>query len=551
MTSSEDLRTLSAVYSIKVPEPSAGKSIKIEIEFNRTWSTANRLELALASSAAPEITSTFEYYGIREDSVQAQIGGKPVPLRFPQMQLGDHYQRIEIDLSHDSPHGPVVVCYELDARRSDYLEARAIGQTYKDRVVVNSEYATLRGDTLLFPVTGPIESDGNGPGLPMNVQFRVSLPADWRLEINADTRAEKDTTVWGYEFDGRFVLRGFRWFALAGDLIVKTIEGCVKHVLVTSQWEVTPGGLEPEDAFRIAKDTISYYDRVFGMSMLEYLHEQPALGAKRGHQYVFLVPYPPKALRGAGGQHVPGSGMVYIFFSRHDLQWISHTTAHEYFHIYNDSALRTSRDLNGWFVEGYTEGQATLLDLQNVEAPQHRKNLYKLEMATQWALMQDVEQEAIQGLRSKGLLVPPSGRVRPADAPLAFASGRDLRDWSRLIRGRSFLLMHVIALIFESARPHRAGFNEWFRMLFKRIGWDQPPRHGGQKSPQGPPQRPSYFDFRQAALETAGPAAPMLDAFLSRFIERAEAFTLQDLEYWIRWAEEEKLFDTLLCKRSE
>ena len=52
--------------------------------------------------------------------------------------------------------------------------------------------------------------------------------------------------------------------------------------------------------------------------------------------------------------------------------------------------------------------------------------------------------------------------------------------------------------------------------------------------------------FRKAALAAAGDAEATLDSFLSRYIERAEPFTLDDLKYWIRWAEERQLFDTLL-----
>ncbi len=525
---------LVASYTIDVPDPKSPRFVDVRIVFEKPWAD-HKLSLALAGTAAPELGLTFEYYNITEDTVHATIGGHTVRVKVRDYYQGDTYQFIDLEIPTGCEQGEVEICYRLDTRRADHLPARSIGQLYKDRVVVNDEYATIRGDAMFFPVTGMIEGPPN-PGIPIQCKFRVSIPSQWSLAINAETFEEENYTAFDFEFDGHHVFRGFRWFALAGELIGETIAGPVTHVLVTPKWCLSdhPDRLDPAEALQLMRQIIAYYDRTFGMNMLDYLNDQPISPAKRGHQYVFLAPYPAKSLRGAGGYHAPGSGMVYIFFSRHGRRWLSHTAGHEYFHIYNDSALHFSADRNSWFVEAYTEGQATLRDMLDIGDRARRKNLFILEMADQFTLMQDQGSDVVRALRDAGLLVVPGRRIPMPDHPLAFSGRRELNNWSRLVRGRSFLLMHIMILIFESAHQYRSGFNNWFRRCFEKFPWQT-----------DSPGIPTYDQFRQAGLDCAGAAAPVLEAFMSRYIERTDEFTLDDLMDWLRWADEENIFDTL------
>ena len=124
------------------------------------------------------------------------------------------------------------------------------------------------------------------------------------------------------------------------------------------------------------------------------------------------MPFPSVMDRGAGGQYSQGTG--YVFHSTHLPDPLSITGGHEYFHAYNDGALEGTFGSESWFIEGYTELQATLQHLQRSYPPgkdisvvKWRAEHYKRDVATCFATMTQPEPfDLYRRLEDAELLTP-------------------------------------------------------------------------------------------------------------------------------------------------
>ena len=89
-------------------------------------------------------------------------------------------------------------------------------------------------------------------------------------------------------------------------------------------------------------------------------------------------------------------------------------------------------------------------------------------------------------------------------------------------------MMHIIALIMEYGAPYRVGFDNWYRQLATRFPLQQQ---------RDNPTPPTYFDYRDTALENAGGARALLTSFLGKYIELETPFGYRELAHWLGWAD--------------
>ena len=565
-----------ACYKISLPQP--GSSC-LPVEIVLTGEFDEQVRLGLMQGAAPGLAPTVDYYRI-EDSLCISADGTPIKdFCLKRAEEFGGFDELLIPIPPSCRDAcQLELKYELDTSQNERLGSDQIG-SYKDRVILKSHYAVLRGDVLFFPLENTVfeadksdagreimcneehaesrqdSQDGDNPRV--KYRFQVCMPDEWVLHVNAEHQTVDGAVEWEREDYAGYPVR---WFSIAGqkqmvlcrDIEINEESVVRRLVAVKSKYESANGkgkrqkNVKPrfqvpfpaDAALNVAERFIDDFDDTFGVDMLKHVQLPFDQGyADSNFVYLFLVPYPKKMEFGSGGQYARGT--TYAFYTMHQPDPLAHTGAHEYFHVYNDGALHSAPNLNNWFAEGYTEVQATLSYLRlHVDSDLHRENQYKLEMGRNWVTMQgNPGLELEKRLRADGLIVF-QGRLPRPDPPIGrtpFDQFPRRGGYARLIRGRSFLVMHMIAMIFESGAPHRRGFDNWFKSLYRDFG----------VCTATSSRVPNYRDFRDTALENAGPAMFDLDSFLSRFVEDNEEITYEELVYWMRWAEEREIFGTL------
>ena len=568
-----NLPQIRASYDISIPHPKRPDEL-IEVSLTLQGEWEDHLTLMFDHDAAPDVESTRDYYKI-DPSLQVTGGGKDLHSFWEEdSQQGRGIDKLIIEIPFPRPQ-TIRVTYTLDLKKNDKLDnPREIGRAYKDRVLLTKKFAMLRGDELLAPFLP------RGQARELLFTFNMTVPEGWEFKINAPGTPHGNTYTWELTFESpRFF--GLSWFGVAGELICDKLgdeeQGVLHYVIAPKPEEDTSKDEPTRDivgrrAVEEAKGFINYFRDVFGDDMLSYVAFPPTRGAGQNKLYFFVLPLPPIMERGAGGQYTQGTG--YVFHSTAFAEPLSHTGGHEYFHAYNDGALESVLGRHSWFVEGYSETQATLQHLVRHDDTTHwregikwsqkrRAEAYKREIIRTFSIMNEFDGIS-DSLRQEGLLrresrpaaspqedaksgqdtkdAPPKRSEKPlvVSSPLSDLHIRDLPEggYNFFIRGRSFLLMHIIALIFESGAHYRTGFNGWFRSLYERFEMEE----SGAKAPF------TYDDLVSTAFINAGEARRLLIPFFNTYIAKNTPFEYRDLVYWLQWAEAEGIFETL-CEK--
>lgn len=472
---------LSPRYTITIPAPGA-RIVRVHVELDGV--TEPSLPIAFLRRSGPALEPSVNAYRIRP--VARQRGGSPLTTRSRRTR-DRHLAVFDVRASgRATPLGNVDVDYELDlaAALGGPGKWAVMERSYHDRMVVTDRFATLRGDTLCFPMGADI----------VNPVVKIVSPPGWRSVIN--TAPSGDGFVFRARFPAAAAEESVRWFGLCGsDFVTESrSSGSITWTLT-----LAPTPADTRSVARTVWDRVHHYTATFGLEPLADLRRLQLFG----------IPYPPELPHSRGGQYLPGT--AYFFYAPGCPDSLGHVVAHEYLHAYNGRALHRRGGVP-WFREAFTDALAILVDLGLAE-PAEAARLKKLRVAI-------AEMWAIAANRNVDQVVASLGLSSPAPhapgAPPAAASA-ETADYDRELARRT-LAVFGLALHLERSRPGRAALDGWLRLLLKD-------REQGTPLDEDAVQR--------ACLEAAGTSGA-LEEFYRRYVRGGADVPLEMLREWLR-----------------
>lgn len=502
---------LSPRYTIRIPAP---RTPRVGVTCTVTGLTDPSLTLAILYRPAPGLTPTVEAYRIAPQIRRADHTS--IPVRLERNPAGNTHLLHVGPTPDGSALGDISIEYELDlqAALGSASDPDAASRIYQDRMVVTDDFATLRGDVLPVPLGHPIQSP--------RVAFTV--PPGWTCYLNAEPRDG------GFEFPVKLppeaASRAVRWLGVAGRAVhreTRDLNGLRVEVIVA------PTSADPQRIASTVWDRVAHYARVFGVEPLRYLDLAPLRGIGAPRMMIHALPFPTTYAHRVGGQYLPGT--AFFFYDPADLPALGHVVAHEYMHAYNASAMLAAPAQNSatdttWFIEGYTDVQATLADLAfTVPDPIARLRKARTALVESWALMHDQDPVAC----TAAILDQPG--AHPAWLPTATAPSSssesqdaiwdDASAYVRRIQGRARLAVFGLAVLLEKSRPRHAAFDEWLRILLTQHAATQPGATAVDDAA-----------IERACQAASGDSAAIADYF-TRYIRGTEDITIDDLQAWL------------------
>lgn len=248
-----------------------------------------------------------------------------------------------------------------------------------------------------------------------------------------------------------------------------------------------------------------HYLQTFGSDPLSYLPRDDA-----GRPVLRVLAF--ESMAGGfsgGGQYLASSGTGVFLFSRQDKDGFGHTSAHEIFHAYNDTALAMAQGPpNVWWGEGFTDALAHLTHLRlSVTDPDQRAQRVRMLISEAFGRYSGIGGPPGPDGQPQGPKPLPAMPLIGADPQAYPEVYADHELYDRLVQQRPLLLMlRAATLMAKGGTPRPA--EAWFTAALRAHGQH---RDGAAAY--------SFESLRDLALAQAGNARDELAQFFSTYFE--------------------------------